>query len=71
MDTVGSAMLKVTANGAVPQYVPLQVVRFMDEVHLAKAALVNARAHTIETGVDVIKDDDGVDGAADDDAGGE
>ena len=31
-----------------------------DEVHLAKAALVNARRHTIETGVDEIKDDDGV-----------
>ena len=26
---------------------------------LAKAALVNARSHTIDTGVDVIKDDDG------------
>lgn len=30
------------------------------EVHLCKAALVNKREHTISTGVDVIKDDDGV-----------
>ena len=59
VDTAGAAMLKVTADGAVAQYVPLQVVRFIDEVHLAKAALVNARTHTIETGVDAIKDDDG------------
>ncbi|HSW46494.1 MAG TPA: hypothetical protein VLM89_13080 [Phycisphaerae bacterium] len=59
LDTRGSAMLRVTAAGAVPQYVPIQVVRFLDEVHLAKAALVNARSHTIDTGVDVIRDDDG------------
>jgi hypothetical protein len=30
-----------------------------EEVHLSKAALVNKRLHTISTGVDVIKDDDG------------
>jgi len=59
LDTEGEAMVKVTATGAVNQYVPIQVVRFPDEVHLAKAALANARAHTVETGVDVIKDDDG------------
>ena len=29
------------------------------ELHLAKAALVNKRLHTITTGVDVIKDNDG------------
>ncbi len=29
------------------------------ELHLAKAALVNKRLHTIATGVDVIKDNDG------------
>ncbi len=29
------------------------------EMHLAKAALVNKRQHTIATGVDVIKDNDG------------
>ena len=59
LDTLGAAMLKVTATGAVGQYVPVQVVRFLDEVHLAKAALANARTHTIDTGVDAIKDDDG------------
>ena len=30
-----------------------------DEVHLTKAALANLREHTVATGVDVIKDDDG------------
>lgn len=60
LDTAGAAMVKVTATGAVDQFIPLQVVRFPDEVHLAKAALVNARSHTIETGVDQIKDDDGM-----------
>jgi hypothetical protein len=30
-----------------------------DEIHLCKAALVNKRVHTISTGVDEIKDDDG------------
>lgn len=30
-----------------------------DEVHLAKAALVNRREHTVATGMDVIRDDDG------------
>ena len=59
LDTEGEAMLKVTATGAATQFVPLEVVRFPDEVHLAKAALANARTHTIDTGVDEIKDDDG------------
>jgi len=59
VDTLGAAMLKIEATGAATQYVPLQIVRFLDEVHLTKAALVNARAHTVETGVDQIKDDDG------------
>ncbi len=59
LDTEGEEMLKITADGAVNQYVPMQVVRFPDEVHLAKAALANARSHTIDTGVDEIKDDDG------------
>ncbi len=59
LDTEGEAMLRITATGATPQYVPLQVVRLIDEVHLAKAALANRREHTIDTGVDVIKDDDG------------
>jgi len=60
LDTEGEAMLKISAAGAVTQFVPLQVVRFLDEVHLAKAALVNLRTHTIDTDVNVIKDDDGV-----------
>ncbi len=59
LDTLGQAMLKITATGALNQYIPLQVVRFLDEMHLAKAALVNARSHVIDTGVDTIKDDDG------------
>ncbi len=60
VDTLGSAMLAVTATGAAPLYLPMQVVRFPDEVHLAKAALVNARSHVVATGVDQIKDDDGL-----------
>ncbi len=56
---LGMAMVKITASGAANQYVPIQVLRFPKEVHLAKAALVNKREHTIETGVDVILDDDG------------
>ena len=52
-------MLKVTASAAAIQFVPIEVVRFPGEVHLAKAALVNARTHVIDTGVDQIKDDDG------------
>ena len=59
VDTLGAAMLKITAAGAATQFVPLQVVCFIDEVHVAKAALVNARSHVVETGVDQIKDDDG------------
>lgn len=31
-----------------------------DELHLVKAALLNKREHTVDTGVNVIKDDDGV-----------
>jgi hypothetical protein len=60
VDTIGQAMLKVTADGAANQYIPLSVVRFVDEVRLAKAALVNDRRHVVETGVDEILDDDGV-----------
>jgi hypothetical protein len=59
LDTIGAAMLRITASGAATQFVPIQVVRMLDEVHLAKAALVNRREHTVDTGVDVIKDDDG------------
>lgn len=59
LDTVGEAMIQITATGCLAQFVPIQVVKFLDEVHYAKAALVNKRTHTIDTGVDVIKDDDG------------
>jgi len=59
LDTLGAAVLKVTAAGADARYVPVQVVRFLDEVHLAKAALTNARSHEVTTGVDRIRDDDG------------
>ena len=59
LDTVGRAMVKITATGALDQFVPIEVVKFLDEIHKAKAALVNKRTHTIDTGVDVIKDDDG------------
>lgn len=59
LDTEGEAMVKVTATGAAPQYVPIQVVRMLDEVHLAKAALANLRTHEVATGVNVIHDDDG------------
>lgn len=60
VDREGPAMLSITAAGALPQYVPMQVVRFPGEVHLAKAALANSRRHAIATGVDQIQDDDGV-----------
>lgn len=60
LDTLGMAMLKVSASGAVVEYVPVQVVRFLDEVHMAKAALANVRTHEVETGIDKIKDDDGI-----------
>src|SRR5690606_38999872 len=33
VDTLGQAMLKITAAGAADQFVPIQVVRFLDEVH--------------------------------------
>ena len=59
LDTEGEAMLMITAEGAATQFVLIKVARFPDEVHLAKAALANARTHTIDTGVDEIKDDDG------------
>lgn len=58
LDTPGMAMLRIFATGALDQYVPVQVVGFIDEVHLAKAALVNARSHVVGTGVNQIKDDD-------------
>ena len=59
VDTEGPAMLRITATGARAQSVPLLIVRFLHDVHLVKAALANHRLHTIDTGVDTIKDDDG------------
>jgi hypothetical protein len=59
LDTLGPAMLRITASGAADQHVPIQVVRMLDEVHLVKAALLNARSHVVGTGVNQIKDDDG------------
>lgn len=38
---------------------PAVISDLSTELHLCKAALVNKREHTISTGVDVIKDDDG------------
>jgi hypothetical protein len=60
LDTLGAAMLQATAPGADNRYVPIQVVRLIEEIHLAKAALVNARSHVVESGVDQVRDDDGI-----------
>ena len=59
VDTLGEATFKISATGAVTRFRHIEVVGHRDEIHLAKAALVNKREHTIDTGVDVIKDDDG------------
>jgi len=59
LDTPGTAMLRIAAEGAATQFVPIQVAEFPGEIHLAKAALANARRHTIDTGVNEILDDDG------------
>jgi hypothetical protein len=68
LDTPGPAMLRISATGAVAQFVPLTVVGYdpfdaaglgLSELHLAKATLANKRTHSVETGVNVIKDDDG------------
>jgi hypothetical protein len=68
LDTLGEAMLRISAWGAVTQFVPLLVVGYdpydaaglgLSELHLAKAALANKRTHAVETGVNAIKDDDG------------
>lgn len=58
LDTEGEAMLKITADGAGDQFIPLWIARLTKEVHQIKAALLNKRLHTIDTGVNVIKDDD-------------
>lgn len=59
-------LVQVTHSAAVPatqtvvfQYGGAEGDVDSDELHLCKAALVNKRVHTVATGVDVIKDDDG------------
>ena len=59
MDAAKVTIVCVDAAGS--EWDPLTIVlqtAVADELHLAKAALVNLREHTIATGVDVIKDDD-------------
>lgn len=69
--TLGQLRVSIVRSGALPVWMDATVLapktydrllgsdQLADEVHLAKAALVNARRHVIETGVDEIKDDDG------------
>ena len=60
MNATTIAVVCVDAAGS--EWDPLTIVlqtAIADELHLAKAALVNLREHTVATGVDVIKDDDG------------
>ncbi len=59
MDATLTTVVCVDAAGS--EWDPLTVSLYTvlaDEQHLAKAALVNLREHTIASGVDVIKDDD-------------
>ncbi len=60
MDAATVTVVCVDAAGS--EWDPLTVVlhtAIAEELHLTKAALVNKREHTVATGVDVIKDDDG------------
>ena len=60
MNATTIAVVCVDAAGS--EWDPLTIVlqtAVADELHLAKAALVNLREHTVATGVDVIKNDDG------------
>lgn len=69
--TLGRLRVSIGKAGTLPVWTEFTVVapqtydrlfgsdQLVDEVHLAKAALVNARRHVIDTGVDEIKDDDG------------
>lgn len=61
LDVPGMVRLRVSDAGhlAAVQYLSLQVARWPRQIHLAKAALVNRRTHAIDTGVNVIYDDDG------------
>jgi hypothetical protein len=61
---VDSVVVTLQADGALLTPIVAQLVDYSPsdiyaEVHLSKAALANKRLHTISTGVDVIKDDDG------------
>lgn len=60
MDATTVTVVAVDAAGG--EWDPLTVsigTSLAEEIHLAKAALVNKREHTVASGVDVIKDDDG------------
>jgi len=69
--TPGRLRVSIARPGALPVWMDFTILppktydrlfasdQLAEEVHLAKAALVNARSHVIETGVDEIKDDDG------------
>jgi len=60
MNATTIAVVCVDAAGS--EWDPLTIVlhtAIADELHLAKAALANKREHTVATGVDLIKDDDG------------
>lgn len=61
---VESVVVTLAADGTLLTPIVAQLVDYLAgdlyaEVHLSKAALANKRLHTISTGVDVIKDDDG------------
>jgi len=58
LDTEGEAMLKITATGAVDQFVPLEVANLFADLHLTRAIMGNSRVHEITTGIDRVKDDD-------------
>ena len=58
----GSKVVVVDVDAAGGEWDPITIrihTALADEVHLTKAALANLREHTVATGVDVIKDDDG------------
>lgn len=70
-NNLGRLRVSIAKGGALPVWSDFVVLppatydrllasgQMADEVHLAKAALANARTHVIETGVNTIKDDDG------------
>lgn len=58
----GTTITVVGVDAAGNEWDPLTVTMYTapaDELHLTKAALANKREHTVATGVDVIKEDDG------------